>query len=197
MVRYIFQSFFPPISWIRASTAFMETLKGKKIPSNNSPSGNWKHLLKKKEPLGLWMLGIIQPLLPIPWGSNGPFSGRAVVIWASCPGDKCMLLVGFGLERSSTRICRQEGFCVLITANSPTEEPKLARRKVLLGRIQIKYPGSTQGTADISVSIISFNSTSCMPQRYHSRIHTTSTLCFSPTLLLFWRYVPAYHVPNQ
>lgn len=61
-----FRGFFPPISWIRASTTFMETLKGKKIPSNNSPSGNWKHLLKKKEPLGLWMLGIIQSLLPIP-----------------------------------------------------------------------------------------------------------------------------------
>lgn len=78
------------------------------------------------------MLGIIQSLLPIPYGSNGPFSGRAVVIWASCPGDKCMLLVGFGLERSSTWICRQEGLCVLITANSPTEETKLAGWKALL-----------------------------------------------------------------
>lgn len=30
MVRYIFQRFPPPISWISASTTFMETLKGKK-----------------------------------------------------------------------------------------------------------------------------------------------------------------------
>lgn len=81
------------------------------------------------------MLGIIQPLLPIPWGSNSPFSGRAVVIWASCPGDKCMLLVGFGLGRSSAWICRQEGFCVLITANRPTEEPKLAGRKACLAEL--------------------------------------------------------------
>lgn len=193
MVRYIFQRFFPPISWIRASTT-----EGKKIPSNNSPSGNWKHLLKKKEPLGLRMLGIIQLLLPIPWGSNGPFSGTVVVIWASCPRDKCMLLVGFGLERSSTRICRQKGFCVLVTANSPTEERKIGGWKVLLRRIQLKYPASMQGTADISVSIMSFNSTtSCMQHMYQSRIHTTSTLHFSPKMLLFWRHFPDYHAPNQ
>lgn len=131
-----FRGFFPPHFLDQSLNHIHGNTEGKKkIPSNNSPSGNWKHLLKKKEPLGLWMLGIVQSLLPIPQGSSGPFSGRAVVIWASCPGDKCMLLVGFGLERSSTWICRQEELCVLITTNSPTEETKLTGWKVLLGRI--------------------------------------------------------------
>lgn len=177
MVRYIFQRFPPPLHFLDQSLNHIHgNTEGKKIRSNNSPSGNWKHLLKKKEPLGLWMLGIIQPLLLIPWGSSSPFSGRAVVIWASCPGDKCMLLVGFGLGRSSTQICRQEGLCVLITASRPTEEPKLSGWKVLCGRIQLRYLRSMQGSEDMS--IISFSTTFCMQWMYKLRTHTASTLCF-------------------
>lgn len=57
---------------------------------------------------------------------------------------------------------------------------------------------STQGTRDIFVSIISFNTaSSCMQQMYQFWIHRTSALCFSPTLLVFWRCFMVYHVPNE